>query len=444
MKIKLFSPITGEEHFEYDTLSNNDVLKKINLSDKIFKIWSKTSFKERSKMLHQVTKVLFNGREEYAQIISTEMGKNIEDALAEVDKCKTVCEYYANNSESILNENIIQTEAKKSYVKYEPLGIIFAIMPWNFPFWQVFRFAAPALMAGNTALLKHASNVPRCSLAIQDIFEKAGYPVGAFQSLLISSSESEIVIKDDRVKAVTLTGSEEAGSKVASLAAKYLKKTVLELGGSDPFIVFEDADIDLATRAAAISRMLVSGQSCIAAKRFVVHKNIAKQFTNKLKSELEKINYAPLISLDSLNQLDKQVTESVGMGAKIIIGGKRNDRDGFYYKPTILTNINRKMSVWNEETFGPVAPIMEFNTKEEAIEIANESRFGLGSSVWTSNQKYIDFCINNLEAGSVFINSFVKSDARLPFGGTKLSGYGRELSENGIMEFVNVKTVWVN
>lgn len=444
MKIKLTDPTTGAKYYEYKTLPNKDLIKKLDLSHKIFKIWHKTSFKKRSRLLHNVIKILHQDREKYAGLISLEMGKNIEDALAEVDKCKTVCEYYAINAEAILKDNLIQTGAKKTFVRHEALGIIFAIMPWNFPFWQVFRFAAPALMAGNTALLKHASNVPRCSQAIQEIFEKAGYPSGVFQSLLITPVESELVIKDDRVRAITLTGSEIAGSKVASLASKYLKKSILELGGSDPFIVFEDADIDSAVKAAATSRMLVSGQSCIAAKRFIIHKNIIKEFTDKFKKELENVKYAPLISLDSLNQLNKQVKDSIKMGAKIILGGQKDNRKGFYYKPTILTNISFKMPVWNQETFGPVAPIIEFDSIDNAIKIANDSRFGLGSSIWTKNKNTINSCINNLEAGSVFVNSIVKSDARLPFGGTKLSGYGRELSENGIKEFVNIKTIWIN
>ncbi len=444
MKIKLISPITEMDSYEYETLNETEVLSKIDLAESKFRVWKNTSFNERKSLLLKVSDILIQNQDEYSKIISAEMGKNIEDSKAEISKCSLVCKYYAENSESILKNEIIETEAENSFVKFEPLGVIFAVMPWNFPFWQVFRFAAPAVMAGNTVLLKHASNVPLCSLAIEKIFRDAGFDEGIFQSLLISSSESEIVIKDIRIKAVTLTGSENAGSKVASLAAKHLKKCVLELGGSDPFIVFDDADIDNATKAAAFSRMLVSGQSCIAAKRFLVHENVYDEFVLKMKNELSSIKYAPLISEDSLKTIDDQVNKSVKQGGKIVIGGKRDSKKGYYYQPTIIVDVTYDMPVWTEETFGPVAPIIKFKTEDEAIKIANNSRFGLGASVWTSDEERINRITTSIEAGSVFVNSIVKSDPRLPFGGTKLSGYGRELSSYGIKEFVNIKTIWIN
>lgn len=444
MKIKLISPITELDSYEYETLTEAEVLSKIDLAESKFGEWKHSSFNDRKSLLLKVSDILIQNQEEYSKIISAEMGKNIEDGKAEISKCSLVCKYYAENSESILKNEIIETEAKNSFAKFEPLGVIFAVMPWNFPFWQVFRFAAPAVMAGNTVLLKHASNVPLCSLAIEKIFRDAGFDEGIFQSLLISSSESEIVIKDIRIKAVTLTGSEDAGSKVASLAARHLKKCVLELGGSDPFIVFDDADIDNATKAAAFSRMLVSGQSCIAAKRFLVHENVYDEFVLKMKNELNSIKYAPLISEDSLKTIDEQVSKSVKQGAKIVTGGKRDSKKGYYYQPTIIVDVTFDMPVWTEETFGPVAPIVKFKNEDEAVKIANNSRFGLGASIWTSDEERINRITTSIEAGSVFVNSIVKSDPRLPFGGTKLSGYGRELSSYGIKEFVNIKAIWVN
>lgn len=451
--IRSINPATGMLIKEYTAISNDQLQEKITIAETAFTSWKTSSFEIRKKLLTAVGALLRNNKDEYATLITTEMGKRIAESTAEVEKCAWVCEYFAEHAEALLKEEVIATEAKKSFVRFEPLGIIFAIMPWNFPFWQVFRCAALAIMAGNTVLLKHASNVPACALIIEKIFTDAGAPTGVFQTLLISSTDTELVIADPRVRMVSLTGSEDAGSQVGALAGKHIKKSVLELGGSDPFIVLADADVVKAVTVAATARMNVSGQSCIAAKRFIVHKDIAKQFTEEFKKILESkkigdpmdpmTDVAPLVSEQILTTLDDQVQRSVKAGATVALGGKRADREGFYYLPTILADVKTDMAVAVEETFGPVAAIISVSSDEEAIEIANDSHFGLGASLWTSDPKNAEIIVTQLDAGAVFVNAMVKSDPRLPFGGTKFSGYGRELSSYGLKEFVNIKSVWI-
>jgi succinate-semialdehyde dehydrogenase/glutarate-semialdehyde dehydrogenase len=452
---KMFSinPATGEVMAEFPLLSETVLQEKIELAGNTFKTWKKVPFSKKKHLMKTVAEIILRDKEKFARMITLEMGKTIRESTAEVEKCAWVCEYFADNAEKILNEEIIKTEAKKSYVRFEPLGIIFAIMPWNFPFWQVLRAAAPALMVGNTMLLKHASNVPQTSQLIEKIFLDAGFDEGIFQNLLINSSMSQSVINHPYVRAVTLTGSEKAGSEVAATAGAAIKKTVLELGGSDPFIVLDDANLEKAVTTAAAARLVVTGQSCIAAKRFIIHKKISKQFIKKFKKLFsEKKVGNPLLSTTDIGSLssrqiletiEKQVNDSIKMGAKIIIGGKRIKSKGYFYPPTIVTNVSKKMPLYFQETFGPVATVFVVENDEEAIKIANDTKFGLGASVWTKNLKRAEKFIEEIESGSVFINAMVKSDPRLPFGGTKMSGYGRELSVYGLREFVNIKTILI-
>jgi succinate-semialdehyde dehydrogenase/glutarate-semialdehyde dehydrogenase len=381
------------------------------------------------------------------------MGKRIAESRSEVEKCAWVCEYYAENAGQMLADELMESDASKSMAVFNPLGPVLAVMPWNFPFWQVFRFAAPALMAGNAGLLKHASNVQGCALAIEEVFRDAGFPGDIFRTLVISSSQVEAVIAHPAVKAVTLTGSERAGSQVASLAGKFLKKSVLELGGSDPFIVLADADLEEAAKVAVSSRMITSGQTCISAKRFIVEQQVAAPFLEKVKAlmeayqpgdpGLEGTSLAPLARPDLVDDIDNQVKRSVAQGAKIVSGGSRIQGIGNYYSPTILTDVSKGMPVYMEETFGPVAVVLPVKNEQEAVEVANDSLFGLGASLWTSDAKKGEELARKIEAGAVFVNGLVKSDPRLPFGGIKNSGYGRELSAYGIKEFVNIKTVWI-
>lgn len=453
-EIVTINPATEEQIATFDALSANEVDEKIEKADSVFSTWKNSTFIEREKLLLRVAANLKDHKDEYAQVITKEMGKRIPESMAEVEKCAYVCEYYADNAEKMLEDQEYKTDAKRSFVKFEPMGVVFAIMPWNFPFWQVFRCATPAIMAGNSLLLKHASNVPESALNLEKIFLESGAPEGLFQTLLISGKSAGRVVEDPRVRMVSLTGSEEAGMAVASLAGKNIKKTVMELGGSDPFIVLNDADVDKAAKVATAARMIVSGQSCIAAKRFIIQSQVLPKFVELFKANLEKMKigdptdpdteFGPVSSLQTLKDIHDQVERSVAMGAKVVTGGKRLDKKGFYYLPTILTGVTHDMPVAVEETFGPVAAIMSFETDEEAISIANDSRYGLGSSLWTKNEKRRDMFINKLQAGGVFINSMVKSDPRIPFGGTKFSGYGRELSDYGIKEFVNLKSVWID
>jgi len=442
-KLLSINPATEEIFGEFPILTENELENKINLSHEAFKKWKKVSFSEKKVLMKKVGKILLLHKQKFAKMITMEMGKNIEESTSEVEKCATLCEFLAGSAEVILKEEIIKTEAEESYIRFEPLGVIFSIMPWNYPFWQVFRAAVPALMVGNTMLLKLASNVPQTSQLIEKIFIEAGFPKGVFQNLLIDSSISEQVIKNNYIRGVTLTGSEKAGSTVASLAGASIKKSILELGGSDPFIVLDDADIKRASLVATSARLSVSGQVCISAKRFIIQKKIANEFILELTKDFEEIRnkIGPLSGKKILETIEDQVNRSVKMGAKIIAGGKRIAKKGYFYPPTIVTNVTKKMPLYFEEAFGPVATIFIVEDDAEAIKIANDTKFGLGASVWTNNKKRAQLFIEELESGSVFINNKVTSNIRLPFGGSKNSGYGRELSSYGLKEFVNIKTV---
>jgi len=454
MAIATTNPATGETVATFIPLSDWEIEAKLSLANSSFEQYRHTSFAQRSQWLNQAATILETEATRLGKILTLEMGKPIKSAIAEVQKCAWVCRYYAENAPGFLADTPITTDASQSYIRYQPLGIILAVMPWNFPFWQVFRFAAPILMAGNVGLLKHASNVPQSSLEIENILKTAGFPLGTFQSLLIGASQVEALVKDPRVKAATLTGSEHAGMSLASTAGREIKKTVLELGGSDPFIVLESADIDKAVNTAVTARMLNNGQSCIAAKRFILQENIAPEFENKLVAkfqalkigdpQLEETEVGPLATLSILEELDAQVQKTVAMGATLLTGGKRlSDRPGYFYPPTILSNIPPDSPGAVEEFFGPVALLFRVANLEEAITLANDSVFGLGASAWTNDPQQQQRLIDEIESGSVFINGMVKSDPRLPFGGIKRSGYGRELGIEGIREFINIKTIWI-
>ncbi|MBE0646093.1 MAG: NAD-dependent succinate-semialdehyde dehydrogenase [Bacteroidetes bacterium] len=447
------NPATGEVLEQYDEHSSEETLRRIDLAATAFRAWRETDFAHRAGLMHRAAAELHARREDYARMMTHEMGKPITQARAEVDKCALVCDWYAENAEHILQKEVMPSDASESYVRFDPIGPVLAVMPWNFPFWQVFRFAAPALMAGNTGLLKHASNVPGCALMIEDVFRRAGFPEGCFQTLLIGSGAVKAVITHPAVVAATLTGSESAGSHVASDAGRELKKTVLELGGSDPFIVLDDADVDQAARTGAMARMINTGQSCIAAKRFIVTERVAERFTalfthavagmktgDPLQDDTE---VGAMAREDLLLDLDAQVRASVALGAEVLTGGRRLDGPGAFYMPTVLGNVRKGMPVFDEETFGPVAAVIVVRDEDEAITVANDSAFGLGASLWTRDRARAERLAPRIEAGSVFVNGLVKSDPRLPFGGVKRSGYGRELSHYGIREFVNIKTVWI-
>lgn len=447
------NPFSEEIIQEYKPLSETEVADKIELCTKAQQLWKKKSIAERADFLYKTADILISEKRKLAELASLEMGKLFTEAIAEIEKCALVCRYYAAQTHQILQDEIIETEAQKSFVAFEPIGIVLAVMPWNFPFWQVFRFAAPALMAGNGALLKHASNVSACSLAIQEIFEKAGLPKNIFTSLLITSSQVENVIKNPLVKAITLTGSEKAGAYVASIAGKNLKKTVLELGGSDPFLVLNDADINLAVKMAVKARLINCGQSCIAAKRFIVSNKVLNEFLDKTATIFKSLKMgnpmdlatkiAPLAKLDLVNDLEVQVLQSIQKGAELIAGCNIPFESGYFYEPTILANCLPGIPVFDEETFGPVMAVSSFNEIEEAIYLANHSQYGLGAAIFSKNQDAALSIAKQLETGCVFINEMTKSDPRLPFGGVKNSGYGRELAHYGMKEFVNIKTIYV-
>jgi len=453
MAIETINPANEELVKSFHPVSNDKIQLIISDTQNDFLKWRNTSFSHRKELMLNAVEILRSDKEKYSKILTLEMGKPITQAIAEVEKCAWVCEYYAENSKNILTKESIQTDGSESYVQFDPIGIVLAVMPWNFPFWQVFRFAAPALMAGNACLLKHASNVPMSALAIEEIFQKAGFPSNIFRTLIIDSKQVDSVIENPNVKATTLTGSEYAGSMVASKSGKMLKKSVMELGGSDPFIILNDADLELATSAAVTARLLNNGQSCIAAKRFIVEDKIANEFeqlfVNKMKEVVvgdpmnSETGLGPIAREDLLIELHEQVEKSVAKGAKILTGGKRLDRKGFYYPATILTDVKKGMLAYDQELFGPVASVIKVKNEEEAIFVANDTPYGLGSSLWTSDLEKAKSLAKEIESGSVFINGMVKSDPRLPFGGVKLSGFGRELSHYGIKEFVNIKTVWV-
>jgi len=453
MAITSTNPATGEVMKTFEADSPDDVERKIASAASAFREHRRTPFAVRARAMTRAAEILETGKERWARIMTLEMGKTLRSARDEAAKCALGCRYYAENAERLLAHEYISTSASESYVRYQPLGPVLAVMPWNFPFWQVFRFAAPALMAGNTGLLKHASNVPQCALAIEEIFREAGFAEGVFQALLIGSRDVAHVLADERIKAATLTGSEPAGSHVAEQAGKLIKKTVLELGGSDPFIVMPGADLGKAVETAITARTINNGQSCIAAKRFLVHEQIAGEFERRFVAGMEKLRVGdpmdeatqlgPLATPDIIEDLDEQVRRSVQAGARLLTGGERLDRPGNFYAPTVLAEIPESAPAFCEEMFGPVAQLYRFRTIEEAIAIANATPFGLGASVWTRDEAERAQFIDEIEAGMVFVNAMVASDPRLPFGGVKHSGYGRELSAWGIREFVNVKTVWI-
>lgn len=447
------NPYTGEVLKEFREYSPDVIREKLHLAEKVFQDWKDRTFGERKLLFLRVAALLREKKADLGRLITLEMGKPLRESIAEVEKCAVACEFFAEHAQNFLKEELIKSDASESFVTYEPLGSILAIMPWNFPFWQVFRFAAPALMAGNTGILKHASNVPQCALAIEEIFLQAGFPQGVFQTFLVGNEKVDMLIESPVVRAVTLTGSEGAGMHVASVSGKQIKKTVLELGGSDAFIVLADADIDYAAEMAVKARMINSGQSCIAAKRFIVAESILEEFLAEMKKRTEaliagdpmqdKTDIGPLARKDLCENLLNQVNASVEKGAVILTGGKISPEHENIFLPSILTHVQPGMPAYEEELFGPVAAVITARDEEDAVRIANDSRFGLGASIWTKDIDKARLLAGQIEAGSVFINGMVKSDPALPFGGIKMSGYGRELSGLGIREFMNVKTIWV-
>lgn len=458
MPLSSINPATGKVLQTFDSLNARQLEDRIGRGAETFRKYRLSSFRERTENMQRAAEILENEKKDLARLMTLEMGKPINAAVQEAEKCAWVCRYYADNAEQHLADEIVKTNATKSYVHFQPLGIVLAVMPWNFPFWQVFRFAAPALMAGNVGLLKHASNVPQCALAIEEIFQRAGFPEGAFQTLLVGSEVVQSILEDSRIAAGTLTGSEPAGRSVGGLAGKQIKKTVLELGGSDPFIVMSSANLDEAVTTAVKARTINNGQSCIAAKRFIVHKQLYDQFEKRFVETMkglrvgdpmdEQVDIGPLATEQILKDLEEQVQASVAAGAKILTGGQRVRFDGDlaggnFFEPTVLTDIPRDSPAYRDELFGPVASLFRVSGVDEAIELANATDFGLGSAAWTNDAEERARFIDELDAGCVFINGMVASDPRLPFGGVKHSGYGRELSYFGIREFVNVKTVWI-
>lgn len=454
MSIDVINPATNSKISSFKEMNEEEVNKIIDHVDASWQQWKNVSFSQRADLMRKAAKVLQDNKEKYARLMTDEMGKIKQQGISEVEKCAWVCDYYADNAEKFLKEQIIETDASKSFVTYKPMGVVLAIMPWNFPFWQVFRFAAPGLMAGNAAVLKHASNVPGCALAIEEVFKEAGFPENIFRSLLIGSSKIEKVIDNPKIKAATLTGSVGSGKAVAGQAGKLLKKTVLELGGSDPYLILEDADIEHAAKICVKSRLINSGQSCIAAKRFIVVEKAKEQFEKAFVEEMkaQKIgnpndkdtDLGPQARLDLRDELHEQVQKSIEKGAECLIGGEIPDKEGAWYPATILKNVKPGMPAYEEELFGPVASVISAKDEEEAILIANDSIFGLGAAVFTQDKKKGEqIAAEKINAGCCFVNDFVKSDPRLPFGGVKESGYGRELSHFGIKEFVNIKTVYI-
>jgi succinate-semialdehyde dehydrogenase/glutarate-semialdehyde dehydrogenase len=451
--IASINPANGETLRTFQALSDAEVENRLGRAEAAYRAYRRTSFADRTRWLTAAAEILERERDALGRIMTLEMGKPIGAARAEAAKCATACRYYVEHGEKLLAEEPVEAGAGRSFIRYEPIGPVLAVMPWNFPFWQVFRFAAPALMAGNAGLLKHASNVPQCALAIEDIIRRAGFPADVFQTLLIGSGQVAGVLDDPRVKAASLTGSEAAGAQVASQAGRQIKKTVLELGGSDPFVVMPSADLDKAVPTAAEARTLNNGQSCIAAKRFIVDRRIAAEFEKRFVAAMEGLRVGdpmdeatqvgPLATPQIVEDLDRQVRESVKKGARVLTGGHRLNGPGNYYAPTVLADVPEDAPAYREELFGPVAALFRADGVEHAIRLANDTEFGLGASAWTSDPGEQRRFVEEIESGMVFINGMVASDARLPFGGVKRSGYGRELSAYGIREFVNVKTVRV-
>jgi succinate-semialdehyde dehydrogenase/glutarate-semialdehyde dehydrogenase len=454
MAISSIDPSTGKTLQTFEETTDAEVERKLDQALRAFAAQRKLSFEERAKRMNKAAELLERDKRAYGKMMTEEMGKTLKSAIAEAEKCAAACRYYAEHAAEFLRDEPVKTDAKSSYIRYLPLGPVLAVMPWNFPFWQVIRFAAPALMAGNVGLLKHASNVPRCALALEELFTKAGFAEGAFQALLIGGKRVAKLIDDPRIRAVTLTGSEEAGVSVASQAGKQLKKAVLELGGSDPFIVMPSADIAQAAKTAVTARNINNGQSCIAAKRFIIHERVYAEFERQMVERLgalkvgdpmlEDTDIGPIATESGRDGIADQVERSVKAGAKLLIGGKKLPGSGFYYAPTALTEIPESAPTYREEVFGPVALLFKVKSVDEAIALANDSTFGLGSSVWTRDASERERFINEIEAGLTFVNAMVASDPRLPFGGVKRSGFGRELGSVGIREFVNIKSVVIH
>ena len=453
MSLTSVSPATGEVLATIEPHTTEQVEERVGRARQAWSRWRRTRFAERASIMTRAADLLESERAQLGEIMTREMGKPIRSAMEEAAKCATACRYYAKNAESQLARRDVRTEDRESFVLYEPLGVVLAVMPWNFPFWQVFRFAAPALMAGNVGLLKHASNVPRCALAIEDVLRRAGAPDGVFQTLLIGSAAVGALIADPRIAAVTLTGSEAAGRDVGARAGREIKPSVLELGGSDPFLVMPSAPLDEAVATAVRARTVNNGQSCIAAKRFIVHETIFDQFTERFVERMQALvvgdpldehtDIGPLATPQILADLDAQVRRTVARGARVLTGGRRLDRPGNFYAPTVLVGVPEDSPAAVEELFGPVAPLFRARDIADAIRIANATTFGLGAAAWTTDASEQTRFIDELESGTVAINGMVASDTRLPFGGIKHSGYGRELSEEGFRAFVNVKTVRV-
>src|ERR1700736_6708220 len=453
MAIATTNPATGEAVKTFEPLTSAQIEQKLQLAASAFRSHRRTSFADRAAKMMRAAEILEKEKDECAHLMTLEMGKPLKAAVAEAVKCATGCRYYAENAEKFLADEIGETGGKGVFIRYLPIGPILVIMPWNFPFWQVFRFVAPALMAGNVGLLKHASNVPQCALKIEEIIRRAGFPDGAFQTLLIGVKEVDGILNDSRIRAATLTGSEQAGVEVGMSAAKRIKKVVLELGGSDPFIVMPSANLDDAVATAVKARVGNNGQSCIAAKRFIIADEIAEKFERAFVSKMEslkvgdpmdaKTDVGPLATASAVESLQADVQKSVDAGAKVLTGGKPNGGPGYFYPPTVLTNVPKHSPAGSEELFGPVASLFRVKNAQDAVRVANDHRYGLGASAWTNDDRERDLFIKELEAGMVFINQMVASDPRVPFGGVKRSGHGRELSVNGIREFTNIKTVWI-
>ena len=454
MAIETINPATGERVQSYPALTDGEIESKLAAAHSASLSWRHSPMEQRVGVLRRAADLLEQRKLEYGRLMTIEMGKPIGAAIEEAVKCARGCRFYADHAPQFLADEVVEAPGERSFVAFEAIGVVLAVMPWNFPFWQVIRFAAPAIAAGNVGLLKHASNVPQCALALEQLFAEAGAPGGVFQSLLIGSGAVSRILADPRVAAATLTGSEAAGSSVASIAGKHIKKTVLELGGSDPFIVMPSADVEKAVAAAVSARTIINGQSCIAANRFIVAAAIADDFTRRFVARMqalvvgdpmdERTNVGPLATAQIRDDLDDQVTRSVAAGAKLLLGGRPRDGTGFYYEPTVFGDVPFDAPAFREETFGPLAAIVRARDASDAIDIANDSRFGLGASAWTRDEGEIEQFARGLDAGSVFINAAVVSDPRFPFGGVKASGYGRELSSFGIREFVNIKTVRIS
>ena len=453
MSMQSINPATGQTIQSFSTYQAEEINTVLNLVDSAQTSWAELDFEQRSIYMRNLAKIFRQRCDEYANLITEEMGKLLKEAHAEIEKCAIGCEYYADHAKAFLADEEITSDAKRSLVVYQPLGTLFCIMPWNFPFWQLIRAAAPAMMAGNAVVLKHASNVPRCALALEDAFREAGFPVNTFRTLMIAAAQAEAVIADKRIAAVTLTGSCAAGRKVATAAGQHLKKCVLELGGSDPFIVLDDADIEFTVTQAVTARFQNMGQSCIAAKRFILVDAIADLFVARFKTQVNQLRIgdpkadstgiAPMARIDLRDELHVQVERSLALGAKLVTGGSILGTKGAYYTPTILDQVQPGMPAFDEELFGPVAAIIRVKDAQDAIKLANQTPFGLGASVWTHDAASGQAVARKIHAGCTFVNGIVKSDPRLPFGGVKESGYGRELSYHGIREFVNTKTIWV-